>query len=303
MLHRSPDGARNVEEATSKQLFVYKVEKTRFASADDHVMFRAALKDYPMLPLWLKLHQTNHSSDAFLYGIPGSGDASQDVLVIEIVAVNVESYDTARRKLRLRVIGDSPRAATQMQEVQLHIENKNLEDLLQPPTLLDLLDRIKDFSVWPNAGADLRVTDVKKMEEGDSDSVILKVASTAPHSAALLGVLSRKQRESWCEDGGGGDGVPAGAVSTDAVFAPEFLIDWCMLELTTLLPPGEMETASKQLHPIALEDEIGFHPPISRHPPRDFFWVVFLTLVVPCAALLFVVISFACIVFGFREGQ
>lgn len=292
----SSSRGRRIEEGSIGTLYVYKIDRAKYFEDDnDPVQFRASSKGRASLPEWLRLYQRNLTSSAFLYGIPRDGDTG--LHVIEIVGISKDSYDTAHKKIKIKV-SSQKHSDQEVYQLDLYISNKNVEDMLDLNVMLDLVSRVKTQSVWRKSRNDLHVTGISAFQSHGNPGTLVQLSSTVPISNSLERTLGAVQNN--CQGG-----TLTGTVPIDSEFSPEFIIDWCKLMLSVIEPSTEetIDDMSSQITPIELYDDAEFQPPRRFHPPRDFFLDIFLAIVVPCTVLLFVVITLACIFCSFREGQ
>lgn len=140
----------------STKVFTMKVEPPLFKwnvsdEKPDRYSYQPSLLGSPDLPSWMQYVYSKTHHSGFVFGTP---PAHQTDFTLEIVAVDLESYNTSQRAINFMVI---PRKERTRHQVHLKIDNLAVEDLFEPQYLVDLLSVFRN-ELWPEALHDLHVT-------------------------------------------------------------------------------------------------------------------------------------------------
>ncbi|XP_077296806.1 sarcoglycan alpha isoform X2 [Arctopsyche grandis] len=182
----------NCENVTETESFSIAITPKMFnwtyEEFDKQYSYHASIVDKPDLPQWLHYTYSIRHQSGFIYGTP---PYKQDNLLIQIVALNRQNYETRQIVIPLHIIKKENIATYQ---VQLKIDNLNVEDVLDPYRM----ERLKDVfrkKLWKESAHDLHATFIASaielgarlpLKPNEGEGVVLKLGSFKAYSSELL---------------------------------------------------------------------------------------------------------------------
>ncbi|XP_071791955.1 alpha-sarcoglycan-like [Asterias amurensis] len=262
------------------------------------VIYKPSLVDKPGLPRWLQYVQTDPARQGYVYGTPD--DASIGDIILEIIALNTNTYQSARVEVQISIT-EQPESPSYL--ATFFLSNQNLEDMLPATKQQEFLRRVS--LAWSSPTQLV----IHRLSPGPTDTteegipllpgtskklgVYVIVGSTTPFSGKLLSVRTEVMTE--CMNGS------YKPFKLHQAFDPEFVVQWCQLVLTQPNQLSLMDPSPSSPGPIHLGDE--YMPPALTTTPPDHL-IEFLFIVVPplIVALVFIIVLglFMCTC---REGK
>lgn len=137
-------------------LFTAQIDHTMFNwtsnSPNDKFTFRASLSGYPDLPSFLRYMYSEERRVGYLYGSPSDQFANQ-VLELDVVALNKQTYTTRTEKMILKV----ERTKKSLRNIlQMKIDNLDWVNLMDPGRIADLKNVFRN-ELWTESAQDLSV--------------------------------------------------------------------------------------------------------------------------------------------------
>lgn len=121
----------NVEDVYVSELFQYKITPElfnwSFNELSEQFSYRASKKGFADLPRWLSYMYAKEHHAGFLFGTPPRHLENQ-MVPIEIIALNTSNYDTRRITLNLLITPKTPSNKV----VQMKIDNLNWIQMMDP---------------------------------------------------------------------------------------------------------------------------------------------------------------------------
>lgn len=186
--------ALNVENVFVSELFQFKLDphlfNWTFNTLTEQFLYEPRKQGYPDLPRWLSYAYSREHHAGFLFGSPPEGLANQ-VVPIEIVALDQETFDTRRLTLNLLI---TPKPIPTTKVVQMKIDNLNWIQIMDPGRV-ETLKNIFRRDLWPESGIDLQITFMnsapslgfrKRLNPQEKEGVVIHLGSSAQFSARLL---------------------------------------------------------------------------------------------------------------------
>ncbi|XP_018587342.1 epsilon-sarcoglycan isoform X2 [Scleropages formosus] len=290
-------------------LFVHVLEREYFKgefppypkpgdASNDPITFNTNLMGYPDRPGWLRYIQRTPHSDGVLYGSPTSELVGKPT-VIEITAYNRRTFETARHNLIINIMSteDFPLPY----QAEFFIKNMNVEEMLASEVLGDFLGAVKN--VWqPERLNAINITSaldrggrvplpINDLKEG----VYVMVGADVPFSSCLREVET-PQNQLRCSQ----EMEPV--ISCDKKFRAQFHIDWCKISLVDITKVVPVHREKAEPGTGILPDMGEYKPPSETLESRDYFADFLITLAVPSAVALVLLLILGYSMCCRREG-
>ncbi|XP_034255958.1 epsilon-sarcoglycan isoform X1 [Thrips palmi] len=304
----------NSKCVVSTKVFTMKVAPQLFkweASDDqpDRYSYQPSLKGSPDLPSWMQYIYSKTYHSGFIYGTP---PANQADFTLEIVAVDLQSYNTSQRTINFVVL---PRKAEPARhQVHLKIYNLAVEDLFDPHYLDDLLSIFR-AELWTEAIHDLHVSFFASavhlgarlpLRPDEKEGVVVFLSSAANFSENLLRLenetkpLEKLRKQSSCPR-------DFKRTTVDRLFRQlNFEVDWCEFELVRDTQPKEDsyvfidKSLSKTF--LSLNLPLWHSPSRSEVPERSYVHEFLLSILVPMLVMIILAILLSLILCFHHEG-
>lgn len=269
-----------------------------FVADDGIIKYRPSLLSMPDLPKWMKFSYSDYYLDGFIYGVP----EKEDVVTIEVIATNTETFQTRRHLVLFEIM---EREVTSRYEVQMKFSNLNVEDMFIGDRLERLLDIFSSI-LWKDKKENFYVTLLESaLSHGgrrppnpkEKDGVVVRIGALKDFSRELKNlereVQSIRNREP----------CPKNYTRTAAerFFRDElFIPDWCGFRLLSDGRHAQI-TQEPSFQPILLTSN-GFNPPAITSETRDLLADFLLCIILPTVLASVLAAALSMIMFGRREG-
>ncbi|KRX22245.1 Mitotic checkpoint protein BUB3 [Trichinella nelsoni] len=271
---------------------------------------------FPDLPSWLHVTHSPVTYDLFIFGNPES-NITENIMV---VALNLKTFQTARKRMRIKVTKGIYAKDDRVETAELWILNHNVWQFFADENILRLLQSLvmKAFPSLKEHTTILKLSipkfAVNKALADKHDGTVVTMVAPGGFQKNVLNLMKELQAN------------PAACkrneiVSLNPVFAPRFQIDWCRLRLheqplsltkngtnsRVLIGHNELFGAAwtnDTMHEyITSSDNVRYRPTSTNRLGRSYFqdWIFF--VVIPSAVLLFILLILSMMLFGCREGQ
>ncbi|XP_077405090.1 epsilon-sarcoglycan isoform X1 [Vanacampus margaritifer] len=290
-------------------LFVHVLEREHFKgefplypksgdAANDPITFNTNLLGYPDRPGWLRYIQRTLNSDGVLYGSPTAEHVGK-ATVIEITAYNRRTFETARNNLVINIMATEEFPLPY--QAEFYIRNMNVEEMLASEVLGDFLGAVKN--VWqPERLNAINITSaldrggrvplpINNLKEG----VYVMVGADVPFSSCLREVESPHNQLRCSQE-------MEPAVSCDKKFRAQFHIDWCKISLVDINKVVPVYVTRPEQGPGVLPELGEYNPPSESLKSRDYFTDFIVTLAVPSAVALVLLLMLGYTMCCRREG-
>ncbi|XP_049606885.1 epsilon-sarcoglycan isoform X2 [Syngnathus scovelli] len=290
-------------------LFVHVLEREYFKgefphypksddSANDPITFNTNLLGYPDRPGWLRYIQRTPNSDGVLYGSPTAEHVGK-ATVIEITAYNRRTFETARNNLVINIMATEEFPLPY--QAEFYIKNMNVEEMLASEVLGDFLGAVKN--VWqPERLNAINITSaldrggrvplpINNLKEG----VYVMVGADVPFSSCLREVESPHNQLRCSQE-------MEPVISCDKKFRAQFHIDWCKLSLVDVNKVVPVYVTRPEPGPGVLPEFGEYNPPSESLKSRDYFTDFIVTLAVPSAVALVLLLMLGYTMCCRREG-
>ncbi|KAM9776390.1 epsilon-sarcoglycan isoform 1-T1 [Syngnathus typhle] len=290
-------------------LFVHVLERQYFKGefphypksddgADDPITFNTNLLGYPDRPGWLRYIQRTPNSDGVLYGSPTAEHVGK-ATVIEITAYNRRTFETARNNLVINIMATEEFPLPY--QAEFYIKNMNVEEMLASEVLGDFLGAVKN--VWqPERLNAINITSaldrggrvplpINNLKEG----VYVMVGADVPFSSCLREVENPHNQLRCSQE-------MEPVISCDKKFRAQFHIDWCKLSLVDVNKVVPVYVTRPEPGPGVLPEFGEYNPPSESLKSRDYFTDFIVTLAVPSAVALVLLLMLGYTMCCRREG-
>lgn len=303
----------NSKCVVSTKVFTMKVAPQLFkwdASEDqpDRYSYQPSLLGSPDLPSWMQYVYSKTFHSGFIYGTP---PAHQSDFTLEIVAVDLHSYNTSQRTINFVVL---PRKEPARHQVHLKIYNLAVEDLFDPRYLDDLLSIFR-AELWTEAAHDLHVSFFASavqlgarlpLRPEEKEGVVVFLSSAANFSENLLRLenetkpLEKLRKQSSCPR-------DFKRTTVDRLFRQlNFEIDWCAFELVREI---QLKTDSQVMidqkfskSSLSLNLPLWHSPSRWEAPERSYVHEFLLSILVPMLVMILLAILLSLILCFHHEG-
>ncbi|KRZ50306.1 Mitotic checkpoint protein BUB3, partial [Trichinella nativa] len=310
---------RKVTEADTRQIhfaFCSVFARKRIGRGRMPIRYSVSLEGFPDLPSWLHVTHSPVTYDLFIFGNPES-NITENIMV---VALNLKTFQTARKRMRIKVTKGIYAKDDRVETAELWILNHNVWQFFADENILRLLQSLvmKAFPSLKEHTTILKLSipkfAVNKALADKHDGTVVTMVAPGGFQKNVLNLMKELQAN------------PAACkrneiVSLNPVFAPRFQIDWCRLRLheqplsltkngtnsRVLIGHNELFGAAwtnDTMHEyITSSDNVRYRPTSTNRLGRSYFqdWIFF--VVIPSAVLLFILLILSMMLFGCREGQ
>ncbi|KAM9384929.1 epsilon-sarcoglycan [Pholidichthys leucotaenia] len=290
-------------------LFVHVLEREHFKgefppypksgdASNDPITFNTNLMGYPDRPGWLRYIQRTPYSDGVLYGSPTAEHVGKPT-VIEITAYNRRTFETARHNLVINIMATEEFPLPY--QAEFYIKNMNVEEMLASEVLGDFLGAVKN--VWqPERLNAINITSaldrggrvplpINDLKEG----VYVMVGADVPFSSCLREVKDPHNLQLCSQE-------MEPPISCDKKFRAQFHIDWCKISMVNINNVAPVYVSRPDPGTGILPEFGEYKPPSESLKSRDYFSDFVVTLAVPAAVALVVLVILGYIMCCRREG-
>ncbi|KAK3921284.1 Epsilon-sarcoglycan [Frankliniella fusca] len=277
-------------------------------------LFRPSLLGSPDLPSWMHFVYSEAHHSGFVYGTP---PAHQNDFTMEIVAVDLNSYDTSHMTINFIVL---PRKEPARYQVHLKIDNLAIEDLFETRHLEDLLSIFRD-ELWREATRDLHVSFLASavhqgarlpLRPEEKEGVVIILGSSSSFSESLLRLqnetnpLEKLRKLAPCPR-------DFKRTTVDRLFRQlNFEMDWCAFRLTSDSLSQTENNITQTTHHIPHhlpQNTLAFmklalwHSPSRwEAPERSYIHEFLLSILVPMLVMIILAILLSSILCFHHEG-
>ncbi|MFT7811626.1 epsilon-sarcoglycan isoform X2, partial [Arapaima gigas] len=267
-----------------------------------HVLEREYFKGE--FPPYLKPGMTDFKMYVFITSVASSFSALKQDLkscfcALQITAYNRRTFETARHNLIINIM--STEEFPLPYQAEFFIKNMNVEEMLASEVLGDFLGAVKN--VWqPERLNAINITSaldrggrvplpINDLKEG----VYVMVGADVPFSSCLREVET-PQNQLRCSQ----EMEPV--ISCDKKFRAQFHIDWCKISLVDITKVVPVHREKPEPGTGILPDIGEYKPPSESLESRDYFTDFLITLAVPSAVALVLLLVLGYSMCCRREG-